>query len=89
MTSNITNERENMSNEKFKVDLNTGIKIPLTDGGDEYLGDLRISWTKCIKAAGGDELYAELIYEAATNDGLPGYRVPLELLDLDLKLPLD
>ncbi len=57
------------------------VSIPLTEDGDEYLGDLKISWDKCLAKAGGNEGMASMLYEAATNDGLPNYRVPLDLLE--------
>lgn len=76
-----TNKEIQMSDQNFKTDLKTMVKIPLTADGDEYLGDLKISWKKCLASADGDEALAELIYEGASNDGLPGYRVPLDLLE--------
>ncbi len=69
--------------ENFRIDTKTGVKIPLTADGEECLGNLKISWKKCLAAAEGDDALAEMIYEGATNDGLPGYRVPVELLDTD------
>lgn len=67
--------------DNFQIDLRTGVKIPLTADGDECLDGLKISWAKCLAAAGGDEALAEMIYEGATNDGLPGYKIPLDLLE--------
>lgn len=58
-----------------------GRAVPLTADGDEYLGELKISWKKCLAAANGDEFLAEIIYEGATNDGVPNYLVPLDLLE--------
>jgi hypothetical protein len=69
-----------MSQGNFKIDLKSVVKIPITADGAECLGDLKVSWEKCLEAAGGDEVLAELIYEGATNDGLPGYNVPVQLL---------
>lgn len=70
-----------MKNEKFAFHKGKCWEIPLTADGDEYLGDLKISWEKCLAAANGNELMADMIYEGATNDGLPDYRVPIELLE--------
>ena len=72
-----------MENKNVKIFFIRGASyvIPLTADGEECLGDLKISWKKCVEAAGGNKFQAELIYEAATSDGLPGYKVPVDLLD--------
>ena len=72
-----------MENQNVQILFRNGksYAIPLTADGDECLGDLKICFKKCLAAAGGNEFQAELIYEAATNDGLPGYKVPVDLLD--------
>lgn len=41
---------------------------------------MEISRTAILEAAGGDETLADLLWEGACNDGLPGWAIPLKWL---------
>lgn len=41
---------------------------------------MEISRAAVLEAAGGDETLADLLWEGACNDGLPGWSIPLEWL---------